>query len=112
MSLPLFETKVVQRYRRVLESYHETSREAWESIADRLSAIDSAIVRTIEARGGATGDEVETDTGMKHQTVTGQIRHLVEGGILRDSGTWRPNQNGRRCVVWTRTTVNERGPLL
>lgn len=88
------------RYRRVLEVYRETSREALDSVWDVLPAIDQQIVRDIAARDGATSAEIEAATGLKHQTVSAQIRHMAESGLLVDTGARRKNANGRACIVW------------
>jgi DNA-binding MarR family transcriptional regulator len=88
------------RYRRALAVYRETSREAHESVADVLPTIDAAIVRVIGRRDGATAHEIEHATGYKHQTVSAQIRHMSEAGLLVASGETRRNDTGRRCIVW------------
>ncbi len=93
-------TKVVDRYRHVLAQYRDTSSRAHASITGYLSEIDSTIVREIERRGGATADEIERVTGLRHQTVSAQIRHLLQGGIVLASEARRPTRSGRGATVW------------
>lgn len=88
------------RYTRVLATYRETSREALESVWASLPAVDADILRAIETSGGATSDEIEQRTGMKHQTVSAQVSHMASAGLLVDSGERRANGNGRKCIVW------------
>lgn len=81
-------------------NYQETSREALESIEGVSGEIDKKIVSVIRARTGATDEEVEDQTGMKHQTISANRRHLVERGVLRDSGQRRNTRSGRSAIVW------------
>jgi pyocin large subunit-like protein len=96
-------------YRHVLTVYQETSRAAWESVWILLPAVDASIVRVI-ADHGATSAEVEAVTGLKHQTVSAQIRHMVEAGLLEDSGERRVNEGNRRCIVWRLAAPRESEP--
>ncbi len=89
------------RYRQALTAYQDTSRDALESVSAYLPAVDAQIVRYITEQRGATSAEVEAATGLKHQTVSAQIRHMVEAGLLHDSGIRHTNENGRACIVWT-----------
>lgn len=98
------------RYRRILRTYNECSREAWESIADYLPKIDELIVAVIGERAyvanvtGLSSEEIESRTGLKHQTVSAQIRHLVEAGILEAAGKGR-NAAGRSVTLWKLTSA-------
>jgi len=92
------------RYERALAIYRETSREAWESVAALLPAVDARIVRVIEEQCGATCDEVEVATSMSHQTVSAEIRHMYEAGLLTEVGICRPTRSGRSALVWFSTT--------
>lgn len=91
-------------YRRLLDRYQPTSREAWLSVADQLGAIDARILRYILHRAGATCAEVEAALGLEHQTASAQISHMAKSGLVTDSGQTRPNAKGRRCIVWTVAT--------
>lgn len=100
------------RYGRALAVYRSTSREAWQSVLPYLSHVDRAIMDCLaehmyfDGQGatqvgtGATCEEVETATGLKHQTAAAQIRHLTEAGLVRASAGRRPTQSGRSAIVW------------
>ena len=101
-------TRGQQRYRRILAIYRETSRDAYESVSALLPAVDARIVSAIEHQHGATCDEVEQTTGFAHQTVSAQIRHLYEAGLLTDTPERRPTRTGRAAVVWVSVTQREK----
>ena len=86
------------KYVRFLAVYQQTSGEAWASVRDLLPAVDAAIL--VELKSGATSDEVEERLGFKHQTVSAQIRHMAEAGLVCDSGEKRPTRSGRGAIVW------------
>jgi len=88
------------RYAKALALYRDTSRQAFTSVLAALPSIDARIVSVIERRSGATCAEIEDATAVKHQTVSAQVRHMVEAGLVADSGTTRKNANGRACIVW------------
>lgn len=93
----------MSRYASALAIYRDTSRQAFASVLQALPAVDAKIVAHIEKLsyiGGATCGEIECQTGLKHQTVSAQVRHMVEAGLLVDSGKTRKNENGRPCIVW------------
>lgn len=94
---------MVDRYSDALSAYQDTSREAWESFQAHLADTDRRIVQDIHANTGACSDEVEQRTGLKHQTVSAQIRHMVEAGVLLDSGFRTRTRSGRSAIVWTVT---------
>lgn len=83
------------RYARALAIYRDTSRDAWHSVLEVLPAVDAAIVGFIRARGGATSEECERALGLKHQTVSAQIRHMFEAGFLTTTGEKRPTESRR-----------------
>ena len=81
-------------------TYQSTSRDALESVQPVLGAIDQHIVWMVEAHGPVTCERVEELTGLKHQTCSAQIRHLVQRGILEDSGTKGKTATGRPAIRW------------
>lgn len=89
------------RYARALAIYRDTSRDAWHSVLDMLPAVDARIAAFIETRGGATSEECECALGLKHQTVSAQIRHMFEAGFLTTTGEKRPTNSGRAAYVWS-----------
>lgn len=80
--------------------YQPESREAWESVerGTKLGPVDRAIVAHI-ADCPSTSEEVEIALGLKHQTVSAQIRHLKERGVLVKTEDRRPTRSGRPAVV-------------
>src|SRR5262245_3306788 len=90
------------RYGRALAIYQATSREAWRSMAEALPEVDACIVRMIGQSGdGLTADEIEARSGLRHQTVSAQIRHMTEAGLLEATGARRPTRSGRGAMVWS-----------
>ena len=92
----------MSNYRRILDVYR-----AAPSFGDGVAAAmrelpeaDREIVRAVVSLCGATAGQIEDLTGLKHQTVSANIRHMVEAGLLEDRGERRTNENHRRCVVW------------
>jgi predicted transcriptional regulator len=88
------------RVRAVLTRYQPTSREAWRSVLGHLAEVDAKICEVLLEHGGATCDEVERDTALRHQTVSAQLRHLVEAGLVQNSSRRRPTRSGRNAIVW------------
>jgi len=81
--------------------YQETSREALEAFAPVSAELDLAIVQAIEASPDGLCDwEIEEKIGRLHQAVSGNRRHLVERGVIVDSGRKRVKPNGRKTIVW------------
>lgn len=98
------ETAPKGRYSRALAIYRDTSRDAWASVLDCLPAVDARIAAYIREHGGATSEECERALGLKHQTVSAQIRHMFEDGFLTTTGEKRATESGRRAYVWTLPT--------
>lgn len=80
--------------------YRETSADAWEWFGRHVTRTDLKILRVVARPEGATCDEVERVTGLRHQTASGQIRHLVERAFVRASASRRATRSGRRAIVW------------
>jgi hypothetical protein len=89
-----------KRYSAALAVYRDTSREAWEAFQQHLGAVDAKIVACIAVHGLAIAEVVEDETGLKHQTVSAQIRHMVAAGVLRDSGQVGRTLRGRKAILW------------
>ena len=82
--------------------YQETSREAWLSFFPVSAELDRAIVGCIaDAMPRGLADfELESLTGRKHESVSGNRRHLVQRGVVIDSGETTLNASGRRAILW------------
>ena len=89
-----------RRYAKARRAYQSTSADAFESMQSYLGPVDDNIMEQISYRHGLTCQEVEMICCLSHQTVSAQIRHLVQGGLLEDSGTKRPTSSGRQAIVW------------
>jgi hypothetical protein len=84
-----------------MTEYQQTSTEAWRNWLGTLSwSADRKILHVIERLGGATDYDIEVATGLKHQTVSGNRRHLVEKGRVVDSGRRDLLPTRRRAIVW------------
>ena len=75
-----------------------TSREA--ARARPRGTVDEQILDVVRELGGAADHEIEARTGLKHQTISGNRRHLVERGKLHASDERRPTPSGRNAIVW------------
>lgn len=88
------------RHTRMSAIYQDTSRAAWDSFLDYAAVIDRKILDCIVAEDGTTCDEIELQTGLRHQTASAQIRHMVEAGLLVDSGRRLSTRSGRSAIIW------------
>lgn len=85
--------------------YQDTSRAAWEEIRNTptYTTIDARILALLAAcPQGLTDDRMEQVTGIKHQTISGNRRHLAERGLVLDSGRRELTRSGRSAIVWVR----------
>jgi len=78
-----------------------TSRDAAETVRPHLAELEQKVLDAIRARRGATCDEVETMTGLSHQTASARIRGLALKGRIQDAGETRATRSGRKAIVWT-----------
>ena len=80
--------------------YQETSREAWKSWRDIPSdTLDGQILAVLFESKGLACWEIEQVIGNTHQAVSGNLRHLVEKGFVRDSGRKGRSESGKRTVI-------------
>jgi predicted transcriptional regulator len=91
----------VNRYHRLLERYQPTSSAAWDSVQAALPAVDYIIIEHIRVTANPTSDRIEEVSGLKHQTVSAQIRHMTSAGLIHDSGHRAKTRSGRAAIVWT-----------
>ncbi|HEX8838190.1 MAG TPA: hypothetical protein VF748_14710 [Candidatus Acidoferrum sp.] len=77
--------------------YQETSREAWENFVPHSAKLDRLIMEQIYAAGthGVACFKIEAAIARKHEAVSGNLRHLVEKGLVEDSG-YRDVRGGAR----------------
>jgi len=80
----------------------ETSEAAAESVAGSAATHETLVFVAIRAAGehGATDDEVERMTGLRHQNASARRNRLVHKGKVRDSGLRRSTRAGRKAIVW------------
>ncbi len=83
-------------------AYQETSRSAWRSFVPVSAELDRAILAEIESAGehGVACCDIEASIGRSHQAVSGNLRHLVEKGIVEPSGQYGVAPSGRRVIKW------------
>lgn len=89
-----------------MSNYRDTSREAWNAIKATLASatVDQKIVALLNAyEPGLTHDRMEELTGISHQTLSGNCRHLVEDGLVASSGRSGETRSGRRAILWVST---------
>ena len=80
-----------------------TSQAAAESLSEKdLSWLEKKVFNVIRrARlNGLTDEEVETRTGLRHQSASARRRGLVLKGWVRDSGKVHRNQSKRWAIRW------------
>ncbi len=78
------------------------SAAAFAAVKHATPSMRQIVLGLIDERGsyGATDDEVEFVTGMKHQTASARRRELVLKGDVRDSGRRRNTRSGCAATVW------------
>ena len=79
--------------------YKPTSREAWRSFLPVTAELDRDICSALTL-GDMTCQEIEEHIGRIHQAVSGNLRHLVEKGLVEESGTFGQTTSGRRAIRW------------
>lgn len=87
-----------------------TSRDAFRTRP--MSPVDAQILAVIEQNDGACDHEIESWTGLRHQTVSANRRHLVERGEVHASDERRPSPSGRAAIVWKRGRGAHQAPTL
>lgn len=84
-------------------TYRETSREAYRSFTPVSGALDKAIVEAIREAGpgGIICEQIEFRLGgRKHQSVSGNLSHLVARGIVRWNGMTDLTSSNRKARKW------------
>lgn len=82
-------------------AYQETSREAWVGFVPTPSAkLDDLICQALLHAGPSTCQAIEEGIGRDHQSVSGNLRHLVENDLVQASGQFGKTRSGRRAIKW------------
>lgn len=86
--------------------YQQTSRDAYQRIAPVSGELDRLIVRAIREAGphGIICQGIEEKICRSHQAVSGNLRHLVERGVVKASGEHGKTSSGRRAMKWVLAT--------
>lgn len=90
--------------------YAETSGEAYADIKPVLGKVDAQIVGYLSAFGPATCEQLETELGIRHQTVSAQLCHLRDRGVIEEAGEGRTSR-GRRCGLYRIAKTRQRSLL-
>lgn len=94
------------------QPHSDTSREAAEEIAPRLSRLRQQVYEALKFCGPMTDEEICNLTGMRASTVRPRRVELVESAHVVDSGSRRKVQSGSRATLWRVTTTKERIEIL
>lgn len=91
--LPLFDSR---------PTYRDTSRAAWRGFLPVSAHLDRAIMAILEyyGTGGATCQHIERCIGREHQAVSGNLRHLVERGLVKPTKLRGLTRSGRKAIRW------------
>ena len=93
---------VVEQYVEAIPPEPDTTPPA--SMIGPAAELDRAIMGAMASRAdpgaGITCQEIETLTGRSHQSVSANLRHLVEDGLVEPTGAFGVTQSGRRAMTW------------
>lgn len=80
----------------------DTSVQAWCDAEKNRQSIQNQIAQLIFAAGvyGMTCEEVENETGIKHQTASARISDLNHAGRIYDTGDRRNTESGSKARVY------------
>ena len=80
----------------------DTSVAAAESMRGETSRLRALVLAVIRQNGetGATCDEVELATGLRHQTASARVNELMNRGQIVDTEQRRRTRSGRFATVW------------
>ncbi len=91
--------------------YQPTSRDAWESFVPVSAHLDRAILAALGTEPMIC-QHIEDRTGRTHQAVSGNLRHLVERGLVTASGAFGKTTSGRRAIKWQIVSKSRQMELL
>lgn len=83
-------------------TYRETSREAWRPFLPVSAHLDRLIMAVLELHcaEGATCQQIEACIDRDHQAVSGNLRHLVERGLVKPTKLRGLTRSGRKAIRW------------
>jgi len=82
-------------------NYLDTSRDAWDAWRGMPSdSADRKILDALESHGRLMCWQIEEATGLSHQTASGNLRHLVERGIVVRCDERGKTPSGRPAYFW------------
>ena len=76
--------------------------EVMKAIEQDLGDAQVKCLRVIVAAGadGLICEEVESKTGLRHQTASARVKELSQKGLIVDKGIRRPTKSNRGAIVW------------
>lgn len=89
----------------------DTAAEAAESVLHQVGSLaeqcwDRIRSAYMQGHGGLTCDELESQMGGRHQTISPRVNELRDNGWIVDSGERRRTRSGRRAIVWRPTSMS------
>lgn len=83
----------------------ETSAQAAHEMRPHIARLEAVVLQCIKDAGeaGACDHEIESATGLAHQTASARRRGLVLRGLVEDSGMRRVTPSGRAAKAWRAT---------
>lgn len=88
------------------QAHSTTSREAAQSIAPRLPALQQRVLDYFKSNQEGATDEMLIDAlHLNASTLRPRRIELVQQGLLKDSGRYATGRSNRRATVWV---LNER----
>lgn len=84
---------------------HDTEVDAAFAIVPASGSQRMRVLEAIVRQGeeGRTDDEIQTETGLSHQSESPRRWELVKGGWIEDSGLRRTTASGQPAIVWVLT---------
>lgn len=76
-----------------------TSKDAASDVAGRAKYLQSRCLRALRG-GNFTADELAAIIGEHVLSVRPRISELYKKGLVCKSGEKRPNQSGKKAIVW------------
>lgn len=82
--------------------YRDTSREAWEKFLPVSAELDRAIMAALDGAqvDGLICEQVEKILNRSHQSVAGNMRHLVEKGLVKPTKLRGLTSSNRKAIKW------------